>query len=122
MIKKRQERKQQHKDLLEKFVYRAFVLELPPTGTRLGMALHGKDMVLLKEVTPNSPIHHQIPAEFQNNCRIASLKSDVIGCVQPKTVQECIEAIMKAQAGPEMPGKLEIDLIPANDTPLPTIE
>ena len=62
----------------------------------------------LVSVSPTSPIKNQIPQGFRENCFIGWMRSSTIGCVQPKTKEEFVETINKAQEGST---KLELLLI-----------
>jgi len=93
-------------------------------GKKLGMVLDNNaasGMPELKRLTPDSPIRHQIPMEFQQGCCIGYLKSDIIGHVQPTTAQECVELITKSKAGRLTSVKMEMLLVQTNvaSQPLP---
>mmetsp|Transcript_4232 Transcript_4232/g.9547 ORF Transcript_4232/g.9547 Transcript_4232/m.9547 type:complete len:724 (+) Transcript_4232:7176-9347(+) len=98
------------------FNCRQLILTLPPPNTKLGILLDNNTtlgMPELKSVAMNSPIRKQIPLQYQKDCCIVSLKSEMIGHlhIQPKTAQECADIIAKSQAGPTQPVTLEIVLV-----------
>ena len=78
---------------------RRVVLALPPPSMKLGITLGDSPAFGLPvlNVRPESPILWQIPVELRSNVLIASLKSNAIGHVQPRTADECSNLIVKAR-------------------------
>ena len=78
---------------------RRVVLALPPPSMKLGITLGDSPAFGLPvlNVRPDSPILWQIPVELRSNVLIASLKSNAIGHVQPRTADECSCFIVKAR-------------------------
>jgi len=53
----------------------------------------------LKRLQDDSPIRHQIPIRLQSGHCIDCMKSERIGCVQPKSTKECVELVAKSKEG-----------------------
>ena len=76
------------------------ILALPPPSMKLGLVLGDcpkLGLPVMKHMWPNSPVFHQFPVELRSNVLIASLKSEAIGFVQPRTAEECSSLIYKSQ-------------------------
>ncbi len=87
-----------------------FTLTLPQAGTKLGLILKTNtalgNMTEIKEVVANSPLATQIPKDV---C-IVSLKADVIGSVQARSMQDTIASFSKVQEAASK--QLEIIVVP----------
>jgi len=99
-------------------------LTLPPPEQKLGLLLDDNvtyGLPELKNVASNSSIRRQIPAAYQKDCCIISLKSHAFGLVEPKTAQQCASLISRAQAvmPPRGAPKLELVLVQTRATRLP---
>eukprot|EP00581_Thalassiosira_minuscula_P011088 CAMPEP_0183717904 /NCGR_PEP_ID=MMETSP0737-20130205/11334_1 /TAXON_ID=385413 /ORGANISM="Thalassiosira miniscula, Strain CCMP1093" /LENGTH=1299 /DNA_ID=CAMNT_0025947381 /DNA_START=283 /DNA_END=4182 /DNA_ORIENTATION=+ len=92
---------------------RLVVLEYP-SDQRLGLTLHDNasmGMPELSKIAPNSPVLHQIPMGFRQECCIGYLKSENFGHAQPKTANECVELIAMSKAGKTKMVRMDVLLI-----------
>jgi len=125
IMNKKKERKQKHTEMLYilfSLTPHMVCISLPPPDTKLGISIgynSTQSMPELKNVADNSPIRTHFPQNLTKNCCIVSFKSEVMGQVQPKTVEECVSYITKLHgettAIQDGGNKLEMVLLPLKE-------
>jgi len=75
-------------------------LDLPPFPAKLGIRVEYNSTFgypEIKYVIPNLPLASQIPLDFQKDCFITSIESDLSGRVTPTSVKHCGEIFDSAR-------------------------
>lgn len=114
-LKAKKEQKEKHMELLARLqLVQLLSVTLPPYGTKLDLIFKTNrnmgNMTEVVEVIEGSPLMNQIP----NSVCIVTLKSDIIGCAQPRSMQETIAFFSKVQAAASR--QLEMVVVPTGTT------